>query len=502
MSGKDLLLVYPSWIDSNSISGYFSRKAAIFPPLGLCSLAAILEKEGYSVNIIDAQARKMSFDDLIAAILNDHPDILGITASSPYFENAVKIASEIKKKNPGIVVMVGGIHMSIQKEEAMRDCIDFGFVGESETSLLQFMEWYQTQNSEPSMIKGLLYRWNSDIRFTGSSAPIEDLDSLPFPAFHLLDMNDYMIGTSGGRVRVGAIMTTRGCPFQCIFCAPVAGYYIRRHSPQYVLDLIKMMIHKFEIKHFFFFDDTLTLDRKHIEKICDLIISENLDITFEGSTRANLIDEPLVELMYRAGLRRMSFGLESANENVRLLMKKNVPLYSYIEANQITNKFGIETLNSCMIGLPGETIDSIRETLAFLRFFSKDIQQANLSIATPYPGTELAKMAMEGNNGLLLLTNDLNKLKRYGVAVMQVGDLKSDQLVQMQNDAIVSIHMAPSRWPIVVRKFGWWGLFLTFYRFLKALPRIIVNENRFFFFRKSDFLSWRKWKTQMKNVIE
>ena len=230
-----------------------------------------------------------------------------------------------------------------------------------------------------------------------------------------------------------------------------------------------------------FFDDTLTLDSQYIIDLCKRI--EKFNITFEGSTRANLVNEKLIEVMARAGLIRLSFGLESANQNIRKIIRKEVPLEAYITANRLTNKYGVETLNSCIIGLPGETIETIRETLLFLRR-AKEVKQSNLAIAVPYPGTELYNMAKNGEHRLTLTTDDFSKFWRYNSSVMSVGDLTPEDLIRLQNDAFVSIYSAPWRWIPMIKKQGIFGAVLTFFRLLKSLKRIILNENGFFRFKE------------------
>jgi len=269
-------------------------------------------------------------------------------------------------------------------------------------------------------------------------------------------------------------MTMRGCPFKCIFCSTkVFGKDTRRRSPKKVLGEIRDIHEKYGIDHFAFLDDTFTLNKKHTIEICDLLIKENLNITWDANTRANLVDEELVSKMAESGLIRLCFGLESVDENIRRIMKKEVPLEQYIEANRLTNKYNIETTNSCMIGLPGETKETIRKTLRFLRE-SKEIRQANISIAVPYPGTELYELAKRGEYGLQLLINDFSQFKRYNAAVMQVGDLSPNDLIEMQNEAFASIYIfAPWRWESMIKKTGIEGAKVTVERLMR-----IIDEGR------------------------
>ena len=183
--------------------------------------------------------------------------------------------------------------------------------------------------------------------------------------------------------------------------------------------------------------------------------------------------------MTDAGLIRLSFGLETVDETIRKTMKKMVPLDSYSVANKLTNQYGIETLNSCMIGLPGESYDTVKKTLAFLRR-SKEIRQANISIAVPYPGTELFEMALKGEEGLKLETEDFSKYRRYNAAVMTVGELSPEKLRDIQNEAYASIYLAPWRWEPMIRKFGAKGALLTLIRLITCLnkgdTRFLTNK--------------------------
>jgi radical SAM superfamily enzyme YgiQ (UPF0313 family) len=174
--------------------------------------------------------------------------------------------------------------------------------------------------------------------------------------------------------------------------------------------------------------------------------------------------------MTKAGLIRIGFGLESADDNIRRIMKKEVSLESYKEANRLTYKYGIETLNSCIIGMPGETIDTVKETLKFLRK-SREIKDVNMTIAVPYPGTELYEMAKKGEYGLKLMTEDFSKYRRYNTAVMSIGDLSPKNLVDIQNEAYASIYLPPWRWKPMIKKSGLFGAILTFKRLIKCLAK-------------------------------
>lgn len=462
------MLLFPGWTGEYGSIGHFARRAAIWPPLNLAYMAALAEKEGHEVKIIDAEAEKISFKDTVAQAIAYDPDIIGTTATTPFFHIVKNLSEELKLRMPHKPIVIGGHHITVLKEKAFYPCFDYAFIGESEVSWVGFLRSLSNGKAFTT-VRGLLYRDGEETKFTGNAERMRDIDSIPFPARHLLKSHLYKLGTSQGRKQFTSIMTMRGCPFRCIFCSTdVFGREVRKRSPRLVVEEIKHVIAKSETRHFMFLDDTLTLDRSHTLEICDCIKKEKLKITFEGSTRANLVDEELIARMVDVGLIRLSFGLETVDEGIREIIKKEVPLKSYMKANQLTNKYGIETLNSCMIGLPGETTQTIEKTLNFLRH-AREIKQANLSIAVPYPGTELYEMAKRGDYNLRLMTEDFSKYRRYNVAVMQVGDLSPADLIKLQNQAYLEIYSAPWRIMPMIRKSGVLGGILTFLRILKTI---------------------------------
>ena len=470
-----VMLLFPKWTTDYGIVAYFAKRASVLPPLNLASLAAVAERDGHEVRIIDGQAEDMSLAKMIEQTTAFNPDIIGVTGTTPFYHIAVDLATGLKRANSNIPIVMGGSHITILQEEAFSPCFDYGFIGEAEQSWPMFLERYENCK-DVAGVKGILYRDSNKVKFTGMPDMIGNLDSIPFPARHLLRMDKYKIGTMQGVKNFTSIMFSRGCPFNCIFCSTKTfGKKVRKRSVRSVVDEIISVISQFNIRHFLFADDNLTLDRNYVLKLCDMIDKEGLSITFEGSTHANLVDEELISKMAKTGLIRLSFGLETVNPEMRRLMKKEVPLESYEIANRLVNKYGIECLNSVMLGLPGETRETIRETLSYLRH-AREIKQANYSIATPYPGTELFEMAKKGEHGIKLVTEDFSNFRRYGSAVMSVGDLSPDDLIRLQNDAFVSIYSAYWRWRPMLKKWGIIGGLLTFSRLVKSTAHVLFNR--------------------------
>jgi anaerobic magnesium-protoporphyrin IX monomethyl ester cyclase len=481
-----IAFIYPAWFSKQKgVMKYFTSRAARLPVLGLSYLAAISEKMGHEVKIIDAAIENASVKGVISNVEKFGADIVGISCSTPYSYLLNDYISEIKRRQFNPVIVEGGPHVTVLKEKALTDDVDFAFIGEAEKSWFNFLEEYE-RGKDFSKVKGLFYK-DEDEKwvFSGKEDVVKDLDSIPFPARHLLKNEKYLINTPDGKQRVtGAIFTQRGCPFKCIFCnTELTGGNIRRRSPKKVVEEIKLMIANYGVEHIFFLDETFTMVRKHVLELCDLLTREAFGVTFEIATRANLLDDELVEKMVSAGLVRIGIGLESADLRVRDIMKKEVPLESYDAAREYAQKYGVQLRFSTIIGMPGDTIESIRKTFRYLRF-APDVEHVSITIATPYPGTELYDMAKAGKYGLKLLQDDFSKFQRYGSAVMENEKLSSEELVRLQDDCYVSICMLPHRWKAIVNTFGFIGVFMTLKRFRRSFWRLITNKNGLFWFKK------------------
>ena len=481
----NILLVFPMWTGSYSgvVNRYFARKAGgTFLPLNLGLLASIAENQGHNVEIIDAEIEKIPMDDLVEMILMPKADIIGLTGMSPFFHLSKDLARQLKEKGETADICIGGKHITIVEEEGFEKVFDYGFIGDGEESWSEFLYAY-ANNQSFETVPGLMYRSEGKIVKNEKKSSSQDLDIYPRPAYHLFDMKKYLLGTLRGRLNFATLMTVRGCPWKCIFCASeqLDTTRISKRSINSIVDEMEFLINEYGIRHFYFMDDVLTLQRSRTIEFCNEILARNMQVTFEGSTRANLLDDELVALMQRAGLTRLSFGLETVDKDMRETMKKKVPLDAYSEANAILNKYNIEALNSVMIGLPGESRENVNKTLDFLRK-DKNVKQANFAIAVPYPGTEFHDIAANGQMGVELLTDDFSEYRRYGAGVTNVSGLTPDDLRQLQNEGFVSVYSRYWRWWPVVQKNGVMGLVMTFYRLLNLwsarLTKRLVAFNR------------------------
>lgn len=464
-----VLLLYPTWTGAYGLFGHFARRNSTWPPLNLALLGAIAERHGHDVTIIDGESEQVPLDEMVKRAVAHKPDVIGFTATSPFFHISKAVAEGIKRVAPYVPIVVGGPHITIMKEKALVPAFDYAFIGEAEESWPQFLNHLE-QGRDISTVAGIIFRRNGELVSTGQPADITSLDALPAPARHLLDMPRYKLGTLRGRLPFTSIQTMRGCPWKCIFCASEAlkTTEMRVRSPRSVVNEMKQVVETFGTRHFYIVDDVMTLWKEHILEIADLITQEGLSITFEGSTRANLVEDEVIARLVKSGLIRLSFGLETVDPEIRKTMKKQVPLEHYVRANGICNKNGVEALNSVMIGLPGETRGTVRATLKFLRN-AREVKQANFAIAVPYPGTEFHELAVKGDKGVKLMTEDFSEYRRYGSAVTTVGDLSPQDLIDLQNEGFVSIYSAPWRWVPMLQKHGVIGGTLMLFRVARLL---------------------------------
>jgi len=471
-----VLLLYPSWTGAYGLFGHFARRNSTWPPLNLALLAAIAEQHGHDVTIMDGEAERITLDAMVERAVAMNPDVIGFTATSPFFHISKTVAEGIKRIAPHIPIVVGGPHITIMKEEALLPAFDYAFIGEAEQSWPMFLNQL-AQGKDVSNVAGIIFRRNGELVSTGQPADITDLDALPPPARYRLDMSRYKLGTLRGRLPFTSIQTMRGCPWKCIFCASEAlkTTEMRVRSPWSVVKEMKQVVEQFGTRHFYIVDDVMTLWKEHILEIADLITQENLEITFEGSTRANLVEDEVIARLVKSGLIRLSFGLETVDPEIRRTMKKQVPLEHYVKANGICNKYGVEALNSVMIGLPGETRDTVMATLTFLRN-AREVKQANFAIAVPYPGTEFHELAVKGDKGVTLMTKDFSEYRRYGSAVTTVGDLSPRDLIDLQNEGFVSIYSAPWRWIPMLQKHGIVGGTLMLIRVARLLSQKLFTR--------------------------
>lgn len=361
-----ILLINPPYVFRKD-GTYLSEK--VWKPLGLLYLAAVLNKEGILVKVIDLMPEVVSLVDVLELIKEGGFKIVGITGSSSQVRGMVQLGSEIKKKfGEKITLIVGGTHISADPEFLKEfPFFDIGFVGEGEITF-------------PKTVKEILNKKKIKRVIFGDSPA--NLDNLPFPDRQLLNDENYR-GPYGSKF--ATIHTIRGCPFRCLYCSsPVEKLSkIRFRSPENVVDEIQLCFNQ-GYKFFIFTDDTFTVNRERTAKICDEILKRKLSIKWNCETRANLIDEELLFLMKKAGCVEIFFGVESGSERIRReILHKDISDKDFLKAFGICRKLGIITNAFLMAGFPTETKKELKETWDFCFKTEPDIIGVHLTTILP-----------------------------------------------------------------------------------------------------------------------
>jgi len=358
--------------------------------MGLLYLASILEKKGHCVKIIDMEAMGLTKSHIKIIIKKENPFFVGITATTPVIKRALELCAIVKETNKDIKTILGGPHPTyLPRETITEEMVDIVVCGEGEITLCEVINSLLNNPDGMAQVKGIYFKKNGQIVFTGEREPIYDLDILPFPAHHLINMNAYRHPLARSK-RVASVLTSRGCPSRCTFCS--RGFFshvYRRRSVRNVIEEIRGLITKYNIEEIHFIDDTFTLNRAHVEEICHEIINQGWHLKWAtpNGVHVNTLDYTLIELMKRAGCYSLSFGVESGNQETLDYIKKGQNLEKVKQVFDICHKIGIETVAFIIIGFPNESHRHIDKTLNFLKEIKADV--ADIHMLIPLPGTEL-----------------------------------------------------------------------------------------------------------------
>jgi len=458
MSGIRTLLIAPPWLDIYGSYKAAAKLGCVSPPLGLAYLGGAVLELGGDCRIVDMESEAVDVAGLLQIIGEYQPHLIGLSATTPVYKNATLLADAIKQSFPDIPLGIGGVHSTIMGASVLAECpsLDFEVIGEAEHTIKEACQAI-VENRSFEGIAGMCYRRNGAVVENPRRPLTEDLDELPFPARHLLKRDLYQHSLPGqGLVRYASLFTSRGCPFQCIFCSQhtMHGRRVRFHGVSRVIAELRDIIDNLGVQHVILMDETLTLRRERTLELCQAIRDTGLRFTWEGWTHAATIDEEMLREMKTAGLIRLSFGIESGDPLILKRIKKGVTLDQIRTAYAIAARVGIETRGSAMLGHPGETRATAWRTIKFARSI-KECQQLYLNIACPYPGTELFECASAGHEGMTLLTQDYSQYKRYGDPVISVNDLNPKALRRFQTLGLLYFYLTPSRiWYNVVRRAG------------------------------------------------
>jgi radical SAM superfamily enzyme YgiQ (UPF0313 family) len=363
-----------------------SHRHPPFIPLGIGYLAAVLEKNGYDVNVIDCQALNLTLNEVENELSKRQPDIVGLTSTTLTYKPALEIIKVAKKALPNCLTLIGGSHVTFWDKEALQECpqLDVVVRKEGETTLLEIVQRLEADKSFNDVL-GITYRKDGKTVKTEDRPYIEDLDSLPYPAFHLFPLQQF---NKYGNI-IFPVMTSRGCTFWCEFCTAVRmfGRRYRMRSAKKVVDEIEYLYNKYGEKQYTFYDDAFTVDQNRTKEICDEILRRGLNIKWDCETRVDMVTKELLQKMKDAGCIAVWYGVEAGSKEVREAMKKGISTNQTFNAFKWTQDAGLIAVASIILGFPGETKETAMESVKLLKAINPD--EIGVYIATPYPGTPM-----------------------------------------------------------------------------------------------------------------
>ena len=357
--------------------------------IGIAYLSSFLKEHGHETALIDTTIG-MKDAEILSRAKKFNPDLLAISAVSNNFSYAIHVATHLKKENK-IPVIVGGVHATIDPEETlMKECVDMVCIGEGEDTLLELVRSME-KGEKNTAIQNIWFKENGRIIKNDLRPLRENLDAIPYPDLSIYDYPRYL----KHRNSTASFHAHRGCPYHCSYCINHTlqniykglGQFVRYRSADTIIDEMKRVVQDFSVREVNIFDDTFTLNKKRVKEFCKKYKKE-IGLPFNVNGRINNISEELLQDLSESGCIRVLIGLESGDPFIRNeVLKKNLTDEQIIDGCRLIKKFGIGLYTFNMIGIPGETMQSIKKTIALNRRIRPNFLVA--SIFTAYKGTEL-----------------------------------------------------------------------------------------------------------------
>ncbi|MGD0071121.1 MAG: radical SAM protein [Candidatus Bathyarchaeia archaeon] len=367
---------------------------AIFIPLGISYLVAVLEEKGYEVDVVDCQVSRPTQKQLEDKFRSLNPDIIGVTSATVTYLPALDILKAAKAALPNCITMIGGPHVTVLDERTFTESADVDIVvrGEGEQTMLELASLVSDGNLKSlSEVAGITFKKNGKVFRTPDRPFIQDIDSLPYPAHKHFDVTKYKIS---GKTYM-PIITSRGCPFNCAFClaSKMCGKGFRARSPSKVVDELEWLRDTFEAGAFAFYDDTFTYDVNRAIAICDEMKARKFGLPWDCRTRVDRVSKELLTKLRSTNCQLIHFGVESGSQQMLNTMRKGTTVEQNARAIKWAKESGILVAISLVIGYPGETPEMLQQTIDFIHKTKPDY--VYMCEAVPYPGTELYNYVKE-----------------------------------------------------------------------------------------------------------
>ena len=415
--------------------GKWKQQRVYRTPTNLAILASYVRENGHDVSILDLDVKGGSIEDMVRRILEGKPGVVGFTCLTPRFPFILELARECKKLNKDVIIVLGGPHVNCKRKEHLfeEEVVDYVIEGEAEEAFKEFLDAVAAGKNPGDIANVVSYR-DGNLRENPVRPFIKDLDALPLPAWDLLELEYYTDPEFYKGHHIG-IMSARGCPFNCNFCASKAvwGRKARFRSPENIIKEIELAVNKYNVNEFMFYDDTFTLKPKRVFQLCDEIEKRNLDIRFYAQVRVDTIDVKLAARLKCVGCFAVAIGVESGNEDILKNLGKNLTKKQIREGCAALKAADMPFLASFIIGHPGDTHETIQETFDFAN--ELDADQAKFLIATPYPGTKLYELAVASGVMSEKGAEDLGDHTYFQHVAANLSNVSDEELLQYQQKA-------------------------------------------------------------------
>lgn len=368
-----ILLVFPPFSLNERYNRNVGDVGGYLPPLGLLAMAAVLEKDGHEVQIMDSPVNNYILSDIMGRVEQFKPDMVGVAAVTSMYDKTMAICRAVRDKHPNTLILVGGPHTKLNPEKVLEEThSNVVLVGDADITIRDIAN-NKEKYMEPKVVQG---------------ESVENLDTLPYPARHLVDMKLYTSLPNNWKrsPHTFQVLSTRGCHFRCTFCASANGNY-RRRSVSHVMGELKELKQKYDIQEVAFWDDIFTMNKQWVMDFCKALKEENLDMIWSCETRVHLLDPEMLKAMKDAGCWNVFLGIESGDQDLLNNIKKGTTLELIRRGVKWIKEADIEIRGSFMLGLPGETPEKGQKTIDFAKELNCDYTQ--FSLCTPFPGTEL-----------------------------------------------------------------------------------------------------------------
>ena len=394
-------------------------------PLGLAFLAGVTRQAGYETHIVDSEILGLTPEGACDAIMSYKPDVVGFTAVTISVHNAATVARLITNIDKKVITLLGGHHISAVPRETMKlfPEFDIGVLGEGEVTIVELLDALKSGGSLKD-VKGLILREGDDFLLTGKRDRLKELDSLPLPAWDLLPkISDHYCPPvhTVKKLPAATLVTSRGCPGRCVFCARIVyenkGTYF---SAGRVMEMVNDFYYNYGIREIQFRDDNFTVFRKRLLELCKKLKEANLDLAWSSTGRVDTVTPEVLKAMKEAGCWQIWFGIESGSQRILDLVKKGTTIKGIKDAIKWTREAGINPCGFFIIGHPGETKESIQETINFA--VDLDLAECHATFMTPFPGSDLYLTAEKYGS----FENDWKKLNGWTPMFVPYGLTKEE----------------------------------------------------------------------------